>query len=497
MIVLRPYQEEAVNMVREEIRKGNKRVLLVMPTGSGKTHTMGDIASKTIINGHKILAMMHRRQLVMQMVDRFKDCGIDSGVIMSGIESELEHKCQVTTVQTYLRRLKLSDIESNKFFIAASVIFIDEAHHVLAKTYQAILEHYDGRIIIGVTATPVLASGIGLGQYFDAIVQPVSIQELIKDKFLVPSFCYGPDEPDLSKLKIVRGDYEKRGLGKIMTKPKLIGSVVDNWLRLSGDKKTLCFSVNVAHSKALKDEFLSKGVTAEHLDSFSDDNERELVLEKFRLGEIQVLLNVGLYLEGTDIPEIETILIARPTASLGLHLQLIGRGARPFPGKENFIIVDNAGNIARHGYYEDEITWQLTDKKVAAKKKPRKKEKKIRTCKECTALFTGPVCPKCGLKIKEYKKLIEAEEAELIRIGKSKKPAPTMEEKLRFMRMAEYYRRSKGYQSGYASHLFRSKFSVWPNRFKNVSPLEPDNAFKNYITYKNIQYHKSRQKAAA
>ena len=111
-LCLRPYQEKAVAMVRDEIRKGNKRVLLVLPTGSGKTHTVGDIASRSITNGHKILAAMHRRQLVMQMVDRFAECGITAGIIMSGIELELDRNCQITTVQTYSRRLKLSDIES-------------------------------------------------------------------------------------------------------------------------------------------------------------------------------------------------------------------------------------------------------------------------------------------------------------------------------------------------------------------------------------------------
>jgi len=496
-LVLRNYQEKAVNMVRDEIRKGSKRVLLVMPTASGKTHTMGDIASKSITNGHKILAAMHRRQLVMQMVDRFADCGITAGVIMSGIESELCHKCQVTTVQTYLRRLKLSDTEINRFFINASVVFIDEAHHVLAKTYQKILKYYQDKIVIGVTATPCLSSGEGLGKYFDAIVQPVSIKELVDNKYLVPAIYYGPSEPDLSKLKTVAGDYEKKGLGEVMTKPTLIGDVVDNWLKIAGDKKTLCFSVNVAHSKALKDDFISKGVTAQHLDAFSDDETREATLNKFRSGEIQVLLNVGLYVEGSDIPEIECLCIARPTKSLGLHLQLLGRGARPFPGKDNFIVLDFGGNVARLGYYEDEIIWGLDDKDVAAKKKPRKKEKKIRTCEYCTSLFTGPVCPRCGLKIKEYKKLIETEEAELVQLGKPKKKEFTMEEKLRFMRMAEYHRRDRGYAEGWSSHLFRSKFSVWPNRFKGVSPLEPDYSFKNYLTYRNIQYHKSKNQAAA
>ena len=494
-IVLRYYQEKAVNMVRDEIRKGNRRVLLVMPTASGKTHTMGDIASKSILNGHKILAAMHRRQLVMQMVERFKECGIIAGMIMSGVESELSLNCQVTTVQTYLRRLNLSDIESNRFFIDASVVFIDEAHHVLAKTYQKILKHYQDKIVIGVTATPCLSSGEGLGKYFNVIVQPVGVKELVEKKYLVPAGYYGPSEPDLSKLKTIAGDYEKKGLGKVMTKPTLIGNVVDNWLKLAGDKKTLCFSVNVAHSKALKDDFTNKGVAAEHLDAFSDDETRETVLNRFRSGEIQVLLNVGLYVEGSDIPEIECLCIARPTKSLGFHLQLLGRGARPHPGKETFVVLDFGGNVSRLGYYEDEIEWLLGAKEVAAKKELRNKEKKIRTCAECTSLFTGPVCSVCGLRIKEYKKLIETEDAELQEITKGErgKKKATMEEKRIFYAMLEYRRREKGHTDGWKSHKFRERYGVWPNSFKLVGPIEPDRGFDNYMKHLTIKWAKSKE----
>ncbi len=497
MITLRPYQESAVNLIRDEVRKGNKRVLLALPTGSGKTHVMGNIASKSINNGHKVLAMMHRRQLVNQMTDRFQECDINSGIIMAGMDSSLDCKCQIVTTQTYSRRLKLSDIENNRFFINASVVLVDEAHHALSKTFQNILKKYEDKIVIGVTATPCLSSGIGMGEYFDAIVQPINIQELIDQKFLVPGIYYGPSTPDLSKLRTIAGDYEKKGLNKVMNQPKLIGDVIDNWLKLAGDKKTMVFAVNVAHSKALRDEFIHKGVQAEHLDAHCDDEVREETLNRFRSGETQVICNVGLYTEGTDIPEIECIVLARPTKSLGLHLQMMGRGARPFPGKDSFMILDHGGSIDRLGYYEDEIEWSLSGKANSAKKKIiRKKEKKIRNCKMCSFLFTGSRCPQCGHEIEEYKKLIEAEEAELVQIGK-KRPKATMEEKKRFMQMTEYHRRMKGYAPGWASHLFRSKFAVWPNRFKDVTPIEPDKAFKNYLTYKNIQYHKSRQQATA
>lgn len=491
---LRDYQEQAVNEIRDQIRNGHKKILLVLPTGAGKSHTMGDITYKAIENGHKILSLMHRRQLVTQLTKIFEECGINSSMIMSGEDSNLGCKSQIATCQTYVRRLKIDSIENNPFFVDASIVFIDEAHHVLSNTYQKILSNYKDKIVIGVTATPILASGVGMGKYFDVIVNPIQIHELIDQKFLVPGVYYGPSTPDLSKLKTMAGDYEKKGLNKLMNQPKLIGDVVENWLKIAGGLSTMVFAVKVDHSKALCQAFIDKGVSAEHLDAHAPDEVREETLWRFRNGDTQIICNVGLYTEGTDIPEIECIVLARPTKSLGLHLQMIGRGARPNKGKDQFTVLDHGGNIDRLGFYEDEIEWNLSGKEPGAKKKiVRKEEKKIRTCEECNFLFIGPTCPQCGKTIKGYGKMIEAEEAELVELGKNRKKA-TMQEKLRFMQMAEYHRKMKGYAPGWASHLFRSKFSVWPNRFKDVSPIEPDKGFKNYLTHRAIAYHKGKQR---
>jgi len=498
-INLREYQKLAVTMVRDEIKKGNRRILLVLPTGSGKTHVLADIAKRSIDNGHKVLAMMHRRQLVDQMSDRFQDCGIDSGVIMAGREKDLVCKCQIVTTQTYSRRLKLEELAINDFFIDASVVLCDEGHHVMSKTHQGILKKYKDKIVIGCTATACLSSDIGLGNYYDSIVQPIGVQKLIDQKYLVPAVYYGPSEPDLSKLKTVAGDYEKAGLNKIMNQPKLIGDVVSNWLKIAGDKKTMCFAVKVSHSKALRDEFLRYGISAKHLDAHSDDQEREETLEEFRSGETQVLTNVGLYTEGSDIAEIEAIILARPTKSLGLHLQLIGRGARPCIGKDEFIVIDHGGNVARLGYYEDEIVWGLNEKEIAAKKEPRKKEKKIRDCPMCSTLFTGARCYKCGYEIKEYKKLIETEAAELEEItkGKQKKHKATMEEKRKFYGQLEFERRMRGYKPGWLYHKYLAKFGVAPHHsLKDTPPLRGDVGFDNWMRYQNIKWAKSKKKAA-
>lgn len=493
-ITLRDYQKLAVDQIRAEIQKGNRRILLVLPTGSGKSHTMGDIAKKAIDRLHKILALMHRRQLVTQLMQRFEECGVNSAIIMSGEDHNLDCSAQIATCQTYARRLNLKK-NNNKFFIDAKIVFIDEAHHALSNTYQDILSNYNDKIVIGVTATPILASGVGMGNYFDAIVQPVSIHELIDKKHLVPGVYYGPSAPDLSNIKTVVGDYEKKGLDEVVNQPRIIGNVVENWLKIAGGLTTMVFAVNVNHSKALCREFNDNGVTAEHLDAHSIDEEREDTIRRFKCGDTQVLTNVALYTEGTDIPEIECIVLARPTKSLGLHLQMIGRGARPNNDKDFFTVIDHGGNVNRLGYYEDEIEWLLTEKEIGFKKKEvRKNEKKIRTCEECHAQFSGPTCPMCGKTILGYGKKIEAEKAELIALDKKKKKDPTTEEKRNFYGMLEYHRKEKKYVKGWTANQFKKKYKEWPNNMNNVPDQKPDKTLKNWITYQYIRYNKSNKK---
>jgi len=497
VIKLRPYQEKLVESVRNEIKAGAKKVIMALPTGGGKTFILADIAKRSVENGHRVLALTHRRLLVQQMQDRFADYGIESGIIMSGIETDFSCKVQIGTIQTYHRRLKLREIEANIYFIDASVILIDEAHRSLSRTFKEALSNYKNKIVIGVTATPCLASGMGMGNFYDALVDEVGVQKLIEQKNLVPVRYYAPSKPDLKKVRTIAGDYDKKELGKKMNKQKLIGDIYTQWAKIAGGKQTIVFAVNVKHSIALCAEFVKNGVSAEHLDAHSNDEIRAEVLGRLEDGDVQVVCNVGLYTEGFDYPGAECIVLARPTKSMGLYRQMVGRGLRPYEGKTECVVIDHGGCIDRLGFIEDDVEWSLEGKKTAYKKKVKRiKEKTIMTCPMCSFVFTGSMCPQCGYKIKNWGKLIETTNDDLIEVGKNRK-IYTKEEKLKFMQMAEYHRRMKGYAKGWASHLFKSRFSVWPKGLKNVSPIEPDNSFKNYLTYKNIQYHKSKNQVVA
>jgi superfamily II DNA or RNA helicase len=470
-----------------------------MATGAGKSYVMAEITRLALEKGSKVLILVHRRHLVRQLMSTFDAYGIAYGVIMAGHDPHPGRSVQIVTIQTYGRRLKIEGEGHSPFFFSADVIMVDEAHRALSPTYQQALSLYSGKVCIGFTATPCLSSGVGMGEYFDALEQPIGIDTLQEQGYLVPVRYFAPSKPDLAKVKTRMGDFEKKGLAKAMNTPQLVGDVVENWGRIAGGLQTIVFAVNVRHSKALRDEFLRNGIAAEHLDAHSDDEKREKILGKLYSKEIQVCCNVGLYTEGFDYPGAECIVLARPTKSLGLYLQMAGRGLRPHPGKEEVVIIDHGGCVDRLGFIEEPRTWSLDGKKLAWSKSPRcKPEKTPMTCEYCSTVFTGPRCPLCGHEIQDWGKKIQAIEAELVELQKPKQKGPTMEDKRRWYGMFEYYRRQHGYGRGWSSHKYRAKFGVWPQTLQNRAIIQPpDREVKNWIVSQAIRFRKEQEKMKA
>jgi len=501
---LRPYQIDAIQKARVSIMNGNKRLIIQANCGAGKTIIAGSIIESALEKGKKVIFLVHFRQLAYQALQRFNDFGIgdEVGMIMAGEESHLNRPVQIISVQTYERRLKLDDLENNPWFKSADIVFYDEAHASIAKTRKAILNLYkDDAIIIGLTATPARADGRPLGEMYDDIVCCSNINELTSLGHLVPAIYYGATElPDLNNIPMVAGDYNQKVLGERVNKEKLVGDILENWLRIASDRQTVVFATNVKHSKYIQTVFSRNGINIEHVDAHTPEEDRQYILKRFKDGDIQVVTNVGVFCEGADFPWASCVVLAKPSKSFTRFIQMAGRGIRPYPGKENCILIDHAGLIQMHGFLDEDVFWSLDGKEKAWEKKKRdKKEKPPMTCEQCQHIFKGKECPKCGFEIPNYGKKIEVLEAELQEItrGKTKKKEFTMEQKRRFMGMCEYQRRLKGYAPGWASHLFRSKFGVWPNRFKDVSPIEPDKGFKNYLTHRAIAYHNSRKKQEA
>jgi len=502
---LREYQNTGIESLREAVKNGFKKIVLAMPTGSGKSYLTAQIIKNALDKDKIILWLVHRRNLVLQFKAVLKEFGVDAGIIMAGIESDTKLPCQICTVQTLQRRLQLLDPFNNRFFIDADLVLIDEAHRSISKTYKDVIELYRDKILIGVTATPVGPQGRGLGEVYDALVDVVGVQELIDQKYLSPVRYFAAKAPNLKGVKVAMGDYVVKELDKKMNKTKLNGDIVENWLKLGNNKKTIAFCVNVKHSIAICEEFVKNNIPAEHLDAKSSDEERDDVFRRMEDGDTKVICNVAIYQEGLDVPAVENIIIARPTKSMGLYRQMCGRGMRVSDGKDSLKVFDHGGVIEEHGFLEGDIEWTLDGKEVAWKKKKKSKtEPKPCKCRVCNEVFVGlKVCPRCNTKLKKFGKKIETVDAELVELKGAKKRNRDYDwdDKRKLMGALRFHAAVKGYKDGWALHSYRDYFGCWPNdkRVKHVSAIEPQGNIKNLLTHilikKAKQYKKSSQGA--
>lgn len=494
---LRQYQTEAIEAARRAISQKKRSLIIQAATGSGKTIIAAEITRRAIEKGNNVLFLVNKRDLVYQAVERFSDFGLggDIGVIMNGEEPDLSKPVQIGTIQSYHRRNQTDNPNWMPWFHKAQLAIIDEAHSSVCRTYMDIIKLYkEDAIVLGLTATPARGDGRGLGVVYQDIISVSSVSDLTQAGYLVPMFYYSPDRPDLSKIKIARGDYDIKEVGAVMDKPKLIGNVLDQWAKIASERQTIIFAVNVKHSKHIRDLFEKNGVKIAHVDAHTPSDERAAIFDAFNKSKIQVLTNVNICSEGSDFPVCSAVVIARPTKQYSRYIQMAGRGLRPFQGKKDCILIDHAGCVYEHGFVDEPVSWTLSDKEKAWKKKKKpEKEKKLLSCDECRFVFCGPVCPQCGLPVKDYGKKIEAIEADLVELGKGRKKA-TAEEKRRFFGMLEFYRRSKGYAPGYSAHKYREKFSCWPRGMSDVEPIEIDHAFLNWIKHLAIKQRKERER---
>jgi DNA repair protein RadD len=411
MIELRAYQKKGLQMLYDAIREGHKRIIWNWPTGAGKSTVSSRLVKACIHNEKKVLFFVHSKELVQQFSARlWNQFHIPSGIIMAGVSADRTKLCQVASVQTLARR-KLPD---------ADVVIIDETHRAKAKTYTKILKNYPDAIVIGLTATPFRGDGKGLSDIFEKIVQPVKVRELIQLGHLVGTvkdgraYVYGPANPvNLTGIKTVAGDYDKKEMADRFGQSNIVSGVLDNWNKHAKGKKTIVFNVNVEHSKKVTEKFKEAGISAAHLDGKTPKQERARVVQQFKKGTIQVLSNVNLFTEGFDIPDTECVILNRATKSMGLYIQMVGRGLRPAPGKEVCIVLDHGGNTIRHGFVEDYDQRPFSLDGIAEKDKKKKKEEdKTKFCPECLTVsgLYEPVCKTCGFEFPRKRKEIRFRE---------------------------------------------------------------------------------------
>lgn len=476
---LRHYQQKAIDELRAGYHQGHRCQILQLPTGGGKTMIASSLLKSAKENGNTGYFVVDKIVLIDQAVAHLESVGLRVGVIQADHpQFDPGADVFVCSVQTLARR-RLPEMDFCIF---------DEAH-VLYKYHIKLMQTYDNVCFIGLSATPFTR---GLGRYFSNLVVGSTTQELIEQKFLVPSRVFAPSTPDLSKVKIQAGDYQKKQLGLEMNKPTLVADIVSTWLKRGENRQTLCFATNVAHSKFIAEQFKSYGVNAQHIDAYTDSDEREIIINDFKAGKVKMLVSVGVLTTGFDAPNASCLIFARPTKSLMLHIQQWGRGLRICEGKTDCLILDHAGNTERLGFATDPLPDRLDD---GSKKERQTKQKELlpSVCPSCAFVKPPSVheCPCCGFA-PERKSEVVTVEGELKEI-KPKKEKFTKEYKQKFLCELVGYQRRKGYSEGWCAHTYRDKFGVWPNNLSRF-PEEPGSATLKYIIHKNIKHGYSKKK---
>lgn len=400
--------------------------------------------------------------------------------------------CTPTLHARAIQRDKLS-------FPHADLVIDDECHLSGAPTRQAILEKFNGAVRVGFTATPARTTGAGLGLLYDKLVYGPSVAELTREGYLVPVRYFCPPKFDTRGIPITNGDYSQKQLGSRVNTKALVGDVVSNWLRLARDRKTIVFGVTQAHAKHLQEQFQSVGINAGYVDSESELSERASVLKDFEHGDVQVLCNVGICSYGYDAPAASCVVLARPTKSVVLYLQSVGRGMRPHPGKQDMLLIDHAGAVEEFGFVDEPMPWKLDTEHNASKvREQQTREKRMVVCEKCQTPFTdSPTCPSCGWRIPHHKaKAVRVTDADLEELTRSQVRIVrtwNLEQARRFLGELQVYAEQKGYSPGWAKHQFKAKVGQWPGPEHEGERAEPSAETKAWLLHRKIQWALSKQ----
>ncbi len=467
---LRPYQQRAIQTLRERVREGKRRVLLVAPTGAGKMTILAAIIKTSSV---PVLFVAHRLELIDQCVRELAAVGITNVGVIRADDKRVNPiaTIQIASIQTLARRDKPP----------AGLVFIDEAHRAVSDSYLTLLEHYKSSIVLGFTATPTRYDGRPLGSLFECLEFVCTYESLIKDGFIVAPLCYGgPTELDLSSIRTIGGDYDEGELGEVMRDVSLVGQLLEHWQKLahlyprsSGvgftegpRRRTFIFAVGIQHSLDICMRFSSAGIRIAHLDGTTPETERRRIVKALGNGELEAVTNVGVLLEGVDVPSAKCVVHARPTQSLVLWRQSAGRILRPWhpgcrPGCREHpsvppLLLDHAGNISRHGFPHEDLHWDLT-----SRARPIEKKTATRICKGCYAYLPAykRLCPYCNTEAPPPPPadLPKENEEQLQRLSGTPEEMRRM-----YFNMMIQVARTKGYKPGFASARYKGRYGAWP-----------------------------------
>ena len=447
---LREHQARAIEMCRDSVRKGNKRIMLAAPCSFGKTRVAVEMLANAAKKGKEGIFICDRIKLVQQTVAEFDKHGIEAGVIQGWDHPRANWHApiQIASIHTLARR---------RNWPMSRLIIVDEAH-VHYKTTSTLMEKYSRVPVIGLSATPFSK---GLGNHYDDLIVPITASQLTDKGYLAPAKYYGGSKPNLKGIRSKRlntgaSDYDPGQLGERMEKDiKLVGDIIDNWKRYGENSQTIAFSPSIPHSKTMVKMFNDAGIPAEHIDGYMDDDERQILYREHDEGKFKILSCSKLLNTGYDAPSVRCLIDAFPTKSLSSYVQRIGRVLRLHKDKPHAIILDHAGNVAKHGFAEDVVPDVLHDGEKEYRERDQTKEKKEPKTMDCPACFQTMIMPRCACGY-------EVPKAELLKTDKQILTEIKREDKGRWLYEFQYYALQKGYKPGWAAWAYKSKFGVWP-----------------------------------
>lgn len=496
-LILRPLQIEMVNQVREAFHK-SRRIILQAATAAGKTAISAKIIQQAVAKGKRCLFIADRIILVNQTSESFERWGILHGIQQADNPKYYPNRpVQIGSAATLARR------EIDQY----DLIIQDEAHVIHKGSLKAFDANPDA-FILGLTASPYSKA---LGKIYDFHIQPFTVKYLIEKGVLCPYEAYGPVDKsiDLSNVKVVAGEWDNKTLGEAVDKPKLTADIIQTWRELGENRKTIVFSVNVAHSRALQKEFIRHGIQAREINAYlpkEGPDSAKQIIEDFRNDKFKILISVTMATTGFDVPDVSCVVFACSTKSMIKFTQAMGRGLRLSDGKSNCIVLDHGSLFSTLGWPDEYSIDQLDDgkKSEASNKKKEKKEKLPTACLSCGAIKPAGIhtCPACGFTPKHIAP-VETEDGELKKLERKKKKDRaeyTLVEKQAFLAQLNQYAADKGFKKGkggcfgWAINKYISKFgSKPPNTIKWNNRAIPGPEVLAWIKHENIKYAKGMQ----
>ena len=498
---LRPlfdHQVAAIDGIRSAIACGSRRPMLALPTGAGKTVLAAHIVAGARSKSKRLAFCVPSLGLIDQTFDRFRENGFDPAD-MGIVQADHPWRrpaapIQICTAQTLARR-ELPETD---------IAVVDEAH-IRFGVYDRWMAEKPEVLFIGLSATPWAR---GLGKQYDRLIRPTSLASLIEAGRLSPFRVFAPSKPDLTGVRTVAGDFHEGDIAERMDRPELVADIVQTWLTKGRGKPTLCFCVNRKHAQSIRDEFAKVGIAVAYVDANTPRAERDDIGKQLAVGEIEVVCNIGCLTTGIDW-DVRCLILARPTKSPMLFVQIVGRALRTAEGKAEALILDHSDTHQRLGFVTDvEAAHDELDdgaaRKGAGSSDREKKTPLPKCCPACTALVPihSHVCAACGYQLPVISgvRTVDGELVELsgktkVRVARS----PSVKDMLRDMGKSEVFGQLKWVaidrrrNPGWAAHAYREIFDDWPRGKVEGAPVAPpDPLLQSYLQHRNIAWAKSK-----